>query len=138
MRSQARVPDEGAVASAPPAAAADRGRERWLGARRAACLVLAVGAVVIARLAPADEDAEDRRPGRETAPIGAVLERVARDHPGQVLKVELEHDEDAASDWGYEVKVLTGAGHVLELKLDAVSLEVYEVEGVSGEGAFDD
>ena len=61
----------------------------------------------------------------------AVVQRI---HPGRILKVELEREDDGPAAWVYEVKLLTRAGHVLEVKLDAVSLDVVDVEG----GRFSD
>ena len=75
--------------------------------------------------ASADED----EPPRELATIGTVLESVGAEFPGQILNVELEDDDDARSGWAYEVKVLTSDGQVIEIKVDAVSIERLEIEG---------
>lgn len=52
----------------------------------------------------------------EVMPLEQVLARTAKDHPGQVLKVELERDDGA---WVYEVKLLQADGQLVKLLLDA-------------------
>ncbi len=54
-------------------------------------------------------------------PLGRVLERLARDQPGQVLEVELEHDK---GHWVYEVKLLQTGGRVIKINVDAATGEV--------------
>ena len=46
--------------------------------------------------------------------------------PGDVIEVELDHDDDHG--WEYEVKVLTANGRVREVKLDARSGMVRKIE----------
>lgn len=76
----------------------------------------------------ADDDDHAKAP-RNVALLDDALAVVQRTHPGRVLKIELEHEDDGPAAWVYEVKVLTRAGNVLEVKLDAVSLELVGVEG---------
>lgn len=52
----------------------------------------------------------------EVLPLATILERVARQEPGQVLEVELERDHDR---WIYELKLLQGGGVLVKLKVDA-------------------
>ncbi len=52
----------------------------------------------------------------QVMPLRAVLERLEREHPGQVLDVELE-DEDG--QLVYEVKLLQNDGRLVKLELDA-------------------
>ena len=54
-------------------------------------------------------------------PLPALLERLQRSHPGQVLELELERDD---GQWVYEVKLLQPQGQLLRLKLDARTGEV--------------
>ena len=49
-------------------------------------------------------------------PLGAVLDIVERDFPGQVVKVEFEEDDD---EFIYEIRVLQSGGSILKLKIDA-------------------
>lgn len=51
----------------------------------------------------------------EVLPLRAILERVERDYPGQVMEVELEHREDR---WIYEITVLRTGGALVRLKVD--------------------
>ena len=76
----------------------------------------------------ADDDDHAKAPASVVA-LDDALAVVQRIHPGRILKVELENEDDGPAAWVYEVKLLTRAGHVLEVKLDAVSLEVVRVEG---------
>ena len=52
----------------------------------------------------------------QVLPLRTVLERLEREHPGQVLEVELEQDDGV---WIYEVKLLQAGGRLVKLKLDA-------------------
>jgi hypothetical protein len=51
-------------------------------------------------------------------PLKAVLVRLEREHPGQVLEVELELDDGR---WIYEIKLLQPGGRLVRLELDAAS-----------------
>ena len=51
-------------------------------------------------------------------PLKTVLERLEREHPGQVLEVELEQDDGR---WIYEIKLLQTGGRLVKLELDATS-----------------
>jgi uncharacterized membrane protein YkoI len=57
----------------------------------------------------------------EVMPLEQVLARIAQDHPGQVLKVELEREDGL---WTYEVKLLRADGQLLKLLLDARTADV--------------
>lgn len=52
----------------------------------------------------------------EILPLRTILERVEREHPGQVMEVDLER-EDAR--WRYEIKVLRSDGALVKLVFDA-------------------
>lgn len=52
----------------------------------------------------------------QVMPLRAMLERLEREYPGQVLDVELE-DEDGRLV--YEVKLLQNDGRLVKLELDA-------------------
>lgn len=54
----------------------------------------------------------------EILPLPVLLERVAREQPGQVLEVELERDHEDGR-WLYELKLLQPEGRVVKLKVDA-------------------
>mgnify|MGYP006183578581 CR=1 FL=1 len=54
-------------------------------------------------------------------PLTTVLQRVAAEHPGQVLEVELERDEGR---WIYDIKLLQAGGGLLKLEVDAASARV--------------
>ncbi len=86
------------------------------------CLVLALNAV-------ADSDPRKARDAvklGKAAPMEVLLDRVGKEFPGQVLKLELE--EEDGTGWVYEVKVLGEDGVVVEVEYDAGSLKVLEVE----------
>ena len=90
--------------------------------------MLAVGVLGVFSESWADDDDHANAPA-SVAALDDALAVVQRIHPGRILKVELESEDDGPAAWVYEVKLLTRAGHVLEVKLDAVSLEVVGVEG---------
>lgn len=80
-----------------------------------------LGAVTFALpTAQADEDDHDRalealRRG-EVMALSAILDRAARDHPGDLIEAELEHEDGRTL---YELKLLTPEGRVLKLEYDA-------------------
>ena len=102
-----------------------------------ACAALAAIVIASGSASLADDDDHAKVPAN-AASLDAALAAVRRSHPGRVLKVELESEDDGPARWVYEVKVLTGAGHVLEIELDAVSLEVLGVEGGRSRHSDDD
>ena len=58
-------------------------------------------------------------------PLPTLLERLLRTHPGQVLELELEHDDGR---WIYEVKLLQANGQLLKLDLDAGTGRVLQLK----------
>ena len=62
-------------------------------------------------------------------PLPQVLERLAREHPGQVLEVELETDDGR---WVYEIKLLQPGGRLTKLKLDAQTAQVLRMRSRGG------
>lgn len=58
-------------------------------------------------------------------PLPVVLERLAREHPGQVMEVELEEDH---GQWIYEIKLLNTSGQLSKLKLDARSAAILRMK----------
>ena len=80
--------------------------------------------VLTSPLALADNDQDRARAAVQAGdvlPLKTVLERLERDHPGQVLEVELEQD---GGRWIYEIKLLQPGGRLVKLELDAASGEV--------------
>ena len=61
----------------------------------------------------------------EVRPLQDVLAQVARDYPGQVLKVDFEREDDdddclkCRGRWIYELKLLQDQGRMTKLKIDA-------------------
>lgn len=90
----------------------------------AIALVLAAAMAATGVRASSDSDhdrARDALQAGEVLPLKTVLERLEREHPGQVLEVELERDDGR---WIYEVKLLQSGGRLLKLELDARNGEV--------------
>ncbi len=84
-----------------------------------AVLVLACAMAAVPGPARADSDQDRARAALQAGqvlPLKAVLERLARDHPGQVLEVELEQEDGR---WIYEIKLLQAGGRLVRLELDA-------------------
>lgn len=85
--------------------------------------VVFLSAVLAWPLAHADSDHDRARDAVQTGqvlPLKTVLDRLEREHPGQVLEVELERDDGR---WIYEVKLLQAGGRLVKLELDAASGE---------------
>lgn len=57
----------------------------------------------------------------DVLPLDRVLQQVAQTHPGQVMAVELEREQER---WVYELKLLQPGGGLLKLEVDARSGEV--------------
>ena len=102
--------------------------------RRAAAPAFAI-LVALALALPAPAPARDRDDQVEALallqrgeilPLASVLPIVQQNVPGDVIEVELDHDDDHG--WEYEVKVLTANGRVREVKLDARSGMVRKIE----------
>ncbi len=86
-------------------------------------LALALSGVPVAR-ADGRDDHEQARAAMlagEVLPLPALLERLQRSHPGQVLELELERDDGR---WVYEVRLLQPDGRLLRLDVDARTAEV--------------
>jgi uncharacterized membrane protein YkoI len=65
----------------------------------------------------------------EIVPLRAILERVERDYPGQIMEVELER-EDAR--WIYEIKLLRTGGALVKLEIDARDGKLLGIKGPKG------
>ena len=61
----------------------------------------------------------------EALPVSRILEIALREVAGQVIEVELKWDDDRLE---YDVKVLTDAGRVREIEIDAANGQVLSVE----------
>lgn len=95
--------------------------------RLAAFLLFALLAAMAAVPVGADSDQDRARAAVQSGqvlPLRTVLERLEREHPGQVLEVELEQQEHDGGRWVYEIKLLQGGGRLLKLELDASTGEV--------------
>ncbi len=82
-------------------------------------LLLAFGVVLSSGAALADSDHDQARAALvagEILPLPAILERVARTHPGSVLEVELERRRGR---WIYRLKMLKADASLLRLAVDA-------------------
>lgn len=60
----------------------------------------------------------------EVMPLQNLLEQVQRSHPGEVLEVELEHEDGR---WVYELKLLRTGGRLVRLDVDAKTARVLRV-----------
>jgi uncharacterized membrane protein YkoI len=61
----------------------------------------------------------------EILPLAQILKVALESVPGDVIDVELDRED---TGWQYEVKVLTAAGRVREVKLNAQTAKVLEIE----------
>ncbi|CAG9175471.1 PepSY domain-containing protein [Cupriavidus pampae] len=107
---------------------------------RSAAIVLATaGSVAVLSLtslpARADTDADRARAALragEIVPLARVLDAVNRQYNGDVLDVELDHDD---GQWIYEVKLLLPDGGVAKLKYDARTVALIKSKGAKLESA---
>lgn len=65
----------------------------------------------------------------EILSLRQVLSRIEREHRGEVLEVELEHEDQR---WIYEVKMLRRDGGINKLLIDARDGSVLEIKGRQG------
>ncbi|MCD6665940.1 MAG: PepSY domain-containing protein [Hydrogenophaga sp.] len=87
---------------------------------------LTLAAVLSTALLPAMADNDHNRAraavqSGQILPLKAVLERLERDHPGQVLEIELDEEKGR---WVYEVRLLQADGKLVKLELDAATADV--------------
>ncbi|MEN9315626.1 MAG: hypothetical protein RIS35_2019 [Pseudomonadota bacterium] len=87
-------------------------------------LTLAVALALALPAARADSDQERARAAVQAGrilPLRAVLERLEREQPGQVLEVELEQSDGR---WVYEIRQLQAGGRLVRLHVDAENGEI--------------
>ncbi len=89
------------------------------------CLCALAGPLLYA----SDRDDHDRArqavQAGQVLPLPAVLERLQREVPGQVLEVELEQKRGV---WIYEFKLLTPDGQISKVVLDAQTAQVLRIQ----------
>ncbi len=82
----------------------------------------AVLLVCVSGLCQADTDHDRARRALEAGeilPLTTMLQRVERDHAGQVLDVELDRENDGPNArWVYKIKLLRPGGALVKLKID--------------------
>lgn len=84
-------------------------------------LIVALATVLASPPTLADNDQDRARAAVQAGkvlPLKTLLERLEREHPGQVLEVELEQDDGR---WIYEIKLLQPGGRLVKLEVDAAS-----------------
>lgn len=84
------------------------------------CAASLIGAANISQAGEDHDRARRALEAGEVLPLGTILERIAREHPGQVLDVELEPEKEGRTErWVYEIKLLRKGGTLVKLKVDA-------------------
>ncbi len=91
-------------------------------------VILAAGVVPSASLAsePDHERARQALERGEVLPLRAILDKIARDYPGEVVEVELERERGT---WIYEIELIGADGRLVKLEIDAGSAAVLRVKG---------
>ncbi len=78
-------------------------------------------------LADSDHDrAREALESGEILPLRTIIARLELDYPGQILEVELDHDDDL---WVYEIKLVRANGVLIKIKLDASDGRLLGVKG---------
>ena len=90
----------------------------WTLRRWTAAVVLAAAVALPAGAADHHDQDRARRAleAGEILPLQAILARVEREAPGQVIAVELERERGR---WIYEIKLLGAGGSIVKLEIDA-------------------
>lgn len=87
---------------------------------RPAAILLAALTLIAGASAGASEADHDRARAAlergEVLPLRAVLDKVERDYPGEVVEVELEREH---GKWIYEIRILRSGGSLVRLDVDA-------------------
>lgn len=83
-------------------------------------LFLLLGSLAISPALLAKERDHDRArqalEAGEILPLRTIIEKLESDYPGQILEVELDHED---GQWIYEIKLLRDNGGLVKLKLNA-------------------
>lgn len=92
-------------------------------------LFLMLGLLPLSGLAGEDEDDHDKARHLKEAgrilPLQEVIKKAQTEHPGRVIEVELDEDDDRHV---YEIELLDEHGEVWELKFDAATGELIKRE----------
>lgn len=83
-----------------------------------AAAILMLSALPSAAFAGDHDDARNLRNAGTIVPLEQITARVREQHPGRILEVELEADDQR---YYYEVEVVDEAGIVRKLKYDATT-----------------
>ncbi len=122
------VQDNHAMTSVQPFLLTGQRRRSWAGGLW--MLALLVGSLGLQPAWSGSKDDHNRArqavQAGQVLPLRSVLERLEREHPGQVLEVELEQEEGR---WIYEVKLLQPQGQLVKLKLDARTAALLSAKG---------
>lgn len=76
-----------------------------------------------------EDDHEQARRALEAGhilPLRTVMDRVERDIPGQIVKIEFDDDDGS---WIYKIKVLQRDGKLIKLKVDARDGAILKTKG---------
>lgn len=80
-------------------------------------------------LASGDHDHDRARQALEAGevlPLRTILQHIEQAYPGQIMEVELEHDDNR---WLYEIKLLRTGGTLVKIRVDARSGQLLGVKG---------
>ncbi|WP_206366193.1 PepSY domain-containing protein [Sphingomonas flavalba] len=97
----------------------------------AAALLLAIvpaAAVAGSKSHKSHEQVRDALRRGEVLPLTRIMAIAQARAPGQVIKVELDDDDDHPRRLIYEVKTLSSTGRVMEVEIDARTGKVLKVE----------
>lgn len=89
-------------------------------------------ACTVAQAGPSKHDHDHARralASGEARPITEILQAVAAEVPGDVIDVEFERERrHGPAVWVYEIKIITPDGRLLEVRVDAATARILDVE----------
>ena len=93
-------------------------------------LFLLLASLALSPALPAKDRDHDRArqalEAGEILPLRTIIDKLERDYPGQILEVELDHED---GQWIYEIKLLRDNGGLVKLKLDASDGTLLGIKG---------
>lgn len=66
---------------------------------------------------------------RQISPFADLLNIIARDYNGRIIRVEIEKEDDYGDIWIYEIKFLDAERNVVKAEFDARTFRLLSIKG---------